>query len=147
MITGVPRVRGVRRVRIRVSDSSRHRMIDTRRLTLHVACAPGRFGARCTHGPPGTRRLDVGLTVGRCAAQRCAIRLEVGELVVRTGPLRGVLLHGRATIARGRVTVRKRGSAQLVLHAHRRPPFGVYRLQLRSRGHTILALVLLPGIR
>ncbi len=147
-ITGVPRVRGVRRLRIRVSDSSPHRMIDTRALTLHVACARGRFGPRCTQGPPGTRRLDVRLTAGRCtAALRCGIRLEVGELVVRTGPLGGVLLHGRATIARGRVTVRKRGPAQLVLHAHHRPPLGVYRLRLRSRAHTILTLAVLPGSR
>jgi sugar lactone lactonase YvrE len=148
MITGVPRVRGVRRVRVRVTDSSPHRMIDTRQLTLHVTCPRGRFGARCTHGPPGTRQLDLRLTVGRCtAARRCGIRLEVGELAVRTGPLGGVLLQGRASIASGHVTIGKRGPARLVLHAHHRPPFGVYRLRLRSRGHTILTLALLPGIR
>jgi hypothetical protein len=151
MVTGVPGVRGVRgvrRVQIRVSDSSPHRMIDTRQLILHVTCPPGRFGARCTHGPPGTRQLDLRLTVGRCtAAQRCGIRLEVGELAVRTGPLRGVLLQGRASIASGHVTIGKRGSARLVLHAHHRPAVGVYRLRLRSRGHTILTLALLRVIR
>jgi sugar lactone lactonase YvrE len=148
IITGVPRVRGMRRVRFRVSDSSPHRMIDTRALTLHVACAPGRFGARCTQGPPGTRRLDVRLTFGRCtAARRCGIRLAVGELVVRTGPLGGLLLHGRATIARGRVTLRRRGSAQLILHAHHRPPVGLYRLRLRSSGHTILTFAVVVATR
>jgi sugar lactone lactonase YvrE len=148
MITGVPRVREVRRMRVRVSDSSRHRMIDTRRLTLHVACAPGRFGAHCTHGPPGTRRLDLRLTVGRCAAaQRCGIRLEVGELAIRTGPVDGILLRGRATIARGRATIGKHGPARLILHARRHPRPGLYRLRLRLRGHTILAYALVGAIR
>ena len=67
--------------------------------------------ARCTQGPPGTRQLDLRLTVGRCTAVgRCGIRLEVGRLAVRTGPLHGVLLHGRDTIARGRVTIGEAGT-------------------------------------
>jgi hypothetical protein len=148
VVTGVPRARGAHRLRIRVSDSSRHRMIDTRQLTLRVACAPGRFGARCTQGPPGTRPLDLRLTVGRCtAAQRCGIRLEVGELAVKPGPLTGVLLDGRATVARGYATVGKRGTARLVLHARRGPRVGVYRLRLLSSGHPILAFASVVAIR